>query len=63
MKQYAIVWLPNGNELQFSTVDMNTVEVVKAIRFSTDPASISIVDSEDSVHTYVGIPFSVEVWK
>lgn len=68
MKKCAIIYLPNGDTQQFSTVNLNDTNwtVVTDIYFDSETPSITIVeidiDKTKSFHTYCGIPFSVESW-
>lgn len=65
MKKYIILYLPNGNEQQFSTEDLGDshvtpVQFIEEVRSSYPQVVITDLDGDQTI--YKGIPYMIDVW-
>jgi hypothetical protein len=64
-KKHVIIFLPNGKEIQYSTVDMSDSNIEVAEEIVCEGNEVRVVLKEDKKtdgYAYVGMPYILNLW-
>jgi hypothetical protein len=65
-KRHVIIYLPTGQQLQYSTKDLgnSNIIIVDTIVCELNEVKIAYKDDDGAIYatSYVGMPYALEIW-